>query len=145
VSFARNRTFSLSFNPPAFIRWYLSRMINSGGGPDGLPIPLVRDDLKFGDSFTTFDLRISKLFKLTERMQLQAVAEVFNLFNVTNIKGVDNLSFSGVQSTLTRDSNDPSNPGFLRSSSFGTNTQTVGGVFGTGGPRAFQFAVRLNF
>lgn len=120
--------------------------INSGGGIAGIgPLPLVRDDLRFGDGFTSFDLRVSKTFKLTERWRLQAIAEVFNLFNVTNIRGVNNVNFSGFQNTLIRDSNDPASPGFLRSSSFGSALQTAGGVFGTGGPRAFQFAARINF
>ena len=46
---------------------------------------------------------------------------------------------------LIRDSQDPNSPGFLRSSSFGSALQTAGGVFGTGGPRAFQFAVKVQF
>jgi hypothetical protein len=37
------------------------------------------------------------------------------------------------------------NPGFFRSSAFGTPIHTAGGVFGTGGPRAFQFAVCVTF
>ncbi|MEW6208367.1 MAG: hypothetical protein AB1631_08365 [Acidobacteriota bacterium] len=71
--------------------------------------------------------------------------EVFNLFNVTNIRGVNNVNFSGFQNTLIRDSEDARSPGFLRSSYFGAPLQTAGGVFGTGGPRAFQFAVKVNF
>lgn len=40
---------------------------------------------------------------------------------------------------------DPTNAGFLRSSSFGQPVTTAGGVFGSGGPRAFQFAARVTF
>jgi hypothetical protein len=46
---------------------------------------------------------------------------------------------------LVRDSNDATSPGFLRSSSFGQPVTTAGGVFGSGGPRAFQFATRITF
>jgi hypothetical protein len=108
-------------------------------------LPLVRDDLKLGDNFQSFDLRLTKTFKFGERFSVQGIAEVFNLFNITNIRGVNNVNFSGFQNTLTRDSQNSADPGFLRSSSFGSAVQTAGGVFGTGGPRAFQFAARVNF
>lgn len=122
------------------------RQINSGGGLDGFgPLPFISDDFKFGDTFNTFDLRIAKTFKISERVSLQAIGEVFNLFNVTNIRGLSNTSFSGFQNALVRDSEDPANPGFLKSSNFGTPFQTAGGALGSGGPRAFQFAFRLSF
>jgi hypothetical protein len=121
------------------------RQVNAGGGINETPLPLVRDDLRFGDSFQSFDLRLTKTFKINERWRVQGIAEAFNLFNKANIRGVNNVNFSGFQNTLIRDSQDPKNPGFLRSSSFGTPVQTAGGVFGTGGPRAFQFAARVQF
>jgi hypothetical protein len=55
------------------------------------------------------------------------------------------VNYSGFSNVLTRDSNDPSDPGFLRSSGFGNPVTTAGGVFGSGGPRAFQLAVRFSF
>jgi len=108
-------------------------------------VPLVRDDLKFGDSFSSLDLRVSKAFKVGERFTIEPIAEVFNLFNVTNVLGVSNVNYSGFNNVLVPDSNDPSSPGFLRSSSFGQPVSTAGGVFGSGGPRAFQFAARVTF
>jgi hypothetical protein len=108
-------------------------------------LPLVRDDLEFGDSFQSFDLRLTRTFKLSERLSVQAIAEAFNLFNVTNIRGVNNVNFSGFRNTLIRDSEDPASPGFLRSSQFGTPLVAAGGVFGTGGPRGLQFAARVHF
>ena len=108
-------------------------------------VPLVRDDLKLGDNFSSLDLRLSKVFRVGERWTIEPIAEVFNLFNVTNVLGVSNVNYSGFSNVLVRDSNDPGSPGFLRSSSFGQAVTTAGGVFGSGGPRAFQFAARVTF
>ena len=108
-------------------------------------MPLVSDDARFNDSFNSFDLRLTRPFKLGERVQLEPIAEVFNLFNVTNVLGVSNVNYSGFANVLVRDSNDPTSPGFLRSNSFGRPVTTAGGVFGSGGPRAFQFAARVTF
>ena len=117
----------------------------NAGRPLAGRLPLVRDDLNLGDSFQSLDLRLTKKFRFSEHFNIQAIAEVFNLFNVTNIRGVNNVNFSGFQNTLLRDSPNSANAGFLRSSSFGSAIQSAGGVFGTGGPRAFQFAVRVNY
>lgn len=109
------------------------------------PLPLVSDNARFNDSFSSVDLRVSKVFRMNERVSIEPLAEVFNLFNVTNILGVSNVNYSGFNNVLVRDSNDLSSPGFLRSSSFGQPVTTAGGVFGSGGPRAFQFAARVSF
>ena len=121
------------------------RQVNAGGGVAGVPLPLVRDDARFNDNFNSLDLRVSKVFKIGERVQVEPIAEVFNLFNVTNVLGVSNVNYSGFSNVLVRDSNDSTNAGFLRSSGFGRPVTTAGGVFGSGGPRAFQFAARLIF
>jgi outer membrane receptor protein involved in Fe transport len=119
--------------------------INAGGGFQGQPLPLVGDNIRFNDSFSSFDLRVSKVFKLGEKVRIQPLAEVFNLFNVTNVLGFSKSNYSGFANVLVRDSNESSNPGFLRSSSFGQPISTAGGVFGSGGPRAFQFGARVTF
>jgi hypothetical protein len=121
------------------------QQLNAQGGINGQLLPLVRDDARFSDSFSSLDLRVSRSFQFGDRFSLLPMVEVFNLFNVTNVLGVSNVNYSGFSNVLTRDSNDPSDPGFLRSSSFGQPVTTAGGVFGSGGPRAFQFGVRLGF
>jgi hypothetical protein len=55
------------------------------------------------------------------------------------------VNYSGFSNVLVRDAADPADPGYLRSSSFGRPVTTAGGVFGSGGPRAIQFAARVNF
>ena len=121
------------------------KQLNTAGGFGGQPLPLVADNVRFSDSFNSFDLRVARSFKFGERVTIEPIAEVFNLFNVTNVLGVSNVNYSGFNNVLVRDSNDPTNAGFLRSSSFGQRVTTAGGVFGSGGPRAFQFAARVNF
>jgi hypothetical protein len=118
--------------------------LNAGlAAPDQLP--LVSSDAKFSDSFNSFDMRITKTFSFGERANLQLMAEAFNLFNVTNILGVSNQNYSGFNNVLIRDSSDPTNPGYLTSSAFGRPVTTAGGVFGSGGPRAFQLGARFSF
>jgi hypothetical protein len=106
--------------------------INAAGGVGGQPLPLVDDSLRFGDSFSSFDLRLSKTFNIGEHVRIQPIAEVFNLFNVTNVLGFSKSNYSGFGNTLG-------------SPNFGQPVTTAGGVFGSGGPRAFQFAARVTF
>jgi len=121
------------------------RQFNAAGGVNGQPLPLVRDDARFNDNFSSLDLRLSKVFRLSEKARLEPIIEVFNLFNVTNILGVSNVNYSGFSNVLRRDSDNSADPGFLRSSSFGNPVTTAGGVFGSGGPRAFQIAAKFSF
>jgi hypothetical protein len=62
------------------------------------------------------------------------------VFNKANILGVSNLNYSGYANALSPDNNNPA-----YSSSFGMPVSTAGGVFGSGGPRAFQLAAKLTF
>jgi hypothetical protein len=120
----------------------------------GLPykeqLPFVSEDARFNDSFNSLDFRLSKTFAFGDRARLEVMGEAFNIFNVTNILGVSNQNYSGYRNALVRDSNDPGpvddrNPAYLRSSSFGRPSTTAGGVFGSGGPRAFQLGARFSF
>jgi hypothetical protein len=134
------------FKTPAELNAFLSAQ-NAAGGIDGLLLPLVDDDARFGDSFQSLDLRLSRSFKVGGggRASLEAMVECFNVWNATNVLGVSNRNYSGYANVLVRDSEDPESPGYLRSSSFGKPVTTAGGVFGSGGPRAFQLGVRLAF
>lgn len=137
---AGNRLFKNASELNAFIT-----QVNAAGGFGGNPLPLVSDNAKFSDTFNSFDLRVSKAFRIGETMTIEPIGEVFNLFNVTNVLGASISNYSGFNNVLVRDSNDPTNAGFRRSSSFGQPVTTAGGVFGSGGPRAFQLAVRFTF
>jgi hypothetical protein len=92
----------------------------------GTPIPLVTlpADFEFGDPLVTQDLRLGRNFPLGERIHLELIGEVFNLFNIANLSG---------------------RSGNLLSRSFGQPKSRVTQVFGSGGPRAFQLAARISF
>lgn len=100
--------------------------------PASQQIPLAPANAKFNDSFSSLDLRFSKVFTFKERYRLEPIIEVFNIFNTTNILGVSNTNYSGFGNVLG-------------TPSFGQPLTTAGGVFGSGGPRAFQIAGRFTF
>jgi len=81
-------------------------------------------NFSFPHSFNSQDMRVTKTFRLHERLHLQVFGEVFNLFNIANLV---NYSAS------------------LASPGFGQPSQRTPNTFGTGGPRAFQLGSRLMF
>jgi hypothetical protein len=118
--------------------------LNATGGVNGELLPLVPASARFNDTFNAMDIRLSKRFR-SGRLNIDAFAEVFNLFNIENILGTGTVNYSGFANALVRDSSDPSEPGYLASSRFGTPVSTAGGFFGSGGPRALQLGARVAF
>ena len=90
-----------------------------------LPRVVLPANYAFGDDLQSLDLRLSRSFALKERLRASLIGEVFNLFNQSNLTG-----YSG----------DVTNR-----STFGQPTGRATQVFGSGGARAFQLAVRLSF
>jgi hypothetical protein len=86
-----------------------------------ITLPNVIDN---GDTLVTTDVRLTRLVKIREKVRLSLIGEVFNVFNIANLDGYT---------------------GSLQSLSYGTPTTRANQVFGSGGPRAFQFAARLSF
>lgn len=85
-----------------------------------------------GDSLISQDLRVTKTINFNEKYRLQLIGEAFNLFNIANLVNVNDLVLpiegtpSGEVTTLRP-------------------TQRSTSVFGTGGPRAFQFGMKFVF
>ena len=131
------------YKTPAELNRALSE-INAGGGIAGQLLPLVSEDASLGDGFSALDLRVSRPF-MWGTLKIEPILEIFNVFNTTNILGIGVRNYSGFSNVLVRDSSTPSDPGYLRSSSFGRPVTTAGGVFGSGGPRAAQIAARISF
>ncbi|HET9396371.1 MAG TPA: carboxypeptidase regulatory-like domain-containing protein [Nitrospiraceae bacterium] len=87
--------------------------------------PLVLPDtFASGDTLLTQDVRVTRTLGLPAGLRLALIAEVFNVFNFANLAG-----YSGV----------------LNQPNYGQASSRVGQVFGTGGPRAFQFGARVRF
>lgn len=79
---------------------------------------------EFGDNFQSHDIRVSKIFRFKERYAIEGIFEVFNVFNIANLGGY----------------------GGTINSNFGQPSLRLGqGGFGTGAPRAAQFAGRFTF
>ena len=76
------------------------------------------------DPFQSLDLRLSRTFLFGDRWRVSLVGEVFNLYDAANL--------SGYSSDLT-------------SSGFGQPAARFTQLFGSGGPRAFQVALRVSF
>jgi hypothetical protein len=115
---------------------------NAGG-----PLESVPSGINFSSPFNSVDLRLTKDVAIKERVHLDLIAESFNLFNSVNIRGFSNTNYSGRNISLLPVGTtppSPTNPQGLDSGFF-SPVSTAGGFFGSGGPRAFQFAVRLNF
>ncbi|MCI0487299.1 MAG: TonB-dependent receptor [Blastocatellia bacterium] len=107
---------------------------------DGTPIPplFLPPDFTLGDFFQFHDVRVTKSFKFAERYELQGIFEVFNVFNNANLGGfstsLDKGSLSSTGQLIA--------PTTFR---FAQPTNRAGQNFGSGGPRALQFAARFTF
>jgi hypothetical protein len=88
-----------------------------------------------GDSFQSVDLRVSRSFKLGERVELQGIVESFNTLNTVNVR-----FFNTVYSTP--DFNPVGTPGSFREGSFNPGYGTPRAIFN---PRQIQFAARLTW
>ena len=123
------------FHTGAELNAFLTQL-NDGGAS----YPLVDSNVRFNDTFNSLDLRLAKDFRIHEGMSLQVLAEVFNLANKNNILGFNTTNYSGFFNALVPDQEDPTH-----SSAFGKPVSTAGGVFGSGGPRAFQLGAKFTF
>ncbi len=106
----------------------------------------VPDGLNFSSPFSSLDMRVRKDFRLGERGRFSLAGEVFNLFNQTNIRGSSNANYSGRNISISPyQAANGDQPAQTVQENFYSPVTTAGGFFGSGGPRAFQFAARLEF
>jgi Carboxypeptidase regulatory-like domain len=143
--------------------------------PRGQTTPFLTelpDNIVFGDSFISQDFQLSYTLKIKERLKIEATAQVFNVFNVSNLvgpAGLPSTPFNGVLTTLAaplptgftvgqdggiRDAGGNRvvagvsrfSNGDLIPNNFGSATAGRPSIpTGTGLPRAAQFGLRLSF
>lgn len=109
----------------------------------------VPNGVNFFSPFSSFDLRLKKDIPIGEHLKLSLVGEGFNLFNETNIRGSSNADYAGRNISIgpyqPAQPGPPPVPAQAVQQNFYSAVSTAGGFFGSGGPRAFQFAVRFDF
>lgn len=106
----------------------------------------VPQGLNFSSPLSSLDLRLRKDFTLGEHSRFSLTGEGFNLFNQTNIRGSSNANYSGRNISIgPYQPAQNGQPAQTVQANFYSPVSTAGGFFGSGGPRAFQFAARLEF
>jgi hypothetical protein len=102
--------------------------------------------INFFSPFSSLDMRLKKDFNLGDRAKFSLTGEGFNLFNETNIRGSSNANFSGRNISIgPYQPAQNGQPAQTVQTNFYSAVSTAGGFFGSGGPRAFQFAARVEF
>lgn len=106
----------------------------------------VPANINFSSPFSSLDFRLKKDIPFKDRVTLSLIGEAFNILNETNIRGTTNNNFAGRNITISP-YQPPQNgaPAQSVQENFYSAVSTAGGFFGSGGPRAFQFAARLAF
>lgn len=106
----------------------------------------VPGGINFSSPFSALDLRLKKDVAVGERAKLSLTGEAFNLFNETNIRGTTNANYSGRNISIGPfQAAQNGQPAQTVQENFYSPVSTAGGFFGSGGPRAFQFAARVEF
>jgi hypothetical protein len=108
---------------------------------NGEPIALAPSNAVGIDSFSNTDVRVSKVFTIKERVKIQPILEVFNVFNIANYDPPGNR-LGGAVSTLS------GGPGTINGTTPNNRSNRYGlgsGSFAPGIPRAFQFGFRVDF
>jgi hypothetical protein len=106
----------------------------------GGPIDNVPSGVNYSSPFSSFDMRLSKIFAFRRGPSLTLMAEVFNLANQVNVRGSTTADYSGRDISIGPNEGAPA-----VQTNFFQPVSVAGGFFGSGGPRAFQFAARIAF
>jgi hypothetical protein len=95
-----------------------------------------------GDGYQTVDMRIARTFKATERVNVEAMAEAFNLLNTVNVRFFNTVYGAADFCTFNSTAQGCSTTQQFQEGSPNPNYGTPRAVFN---PRQIQFALRLTF
>lgn len=125
----------VSLESPHYFTKFAGLDTNADGFPINDRVGIEPRDTFKGDSFQSVDLRISRVFKITEKLSLQGLAESFNTMNTVNVRFFN--------TTYTAPDFIPvGTPGTFREGSPNPNYGTPRAIFN---PRQIQFALRLTW
>jgi hypothetical protein len=89
------RNFKLSalntIQSPRYYTVFAGFDVNGDGFPFSDRVGNIRRNTYRGDSSHTTDVRLQRVFNVSDRLKAQASAEVFNLFNRQNVNGIDTV------------------------------------------------------
>jgi hypothetical protein len=106
----------------------------------------VPANITFSSPFSSLDFRLKKDLRFKDRVTLSLIGEAFNIFNETNIRGTSNNNYAGRNIAIgPYQPAQGGQPAQAIQSNFYSAVTTAGGFFGSGGPRAFQLAARIEF
>jgi hypothetical protein len=136
-----------SFPNCAFDGGLTCGLVSGFGSADTGRVPFFARNSLFNMPYLfTTDLRIGRRFKVTERASVEFLWEAFNLFNRTNVFGVDNDAFNF---TASPDPTCPVPSGATNFQGCVTPRNTFLGVQATSndlyGARQMQFAAKIRF
>ncbi len=116
-----------------------------GGGTLGLGglslAPDVLGNSIYGENNYRLDLRLARTFGIAEKVNVELLAEGFNVFNRANFNGFNSSFYSVVTPTGTPAADAPIR--FIRNESFGQRNNDGSPPDGTN-PRRFQLAARFR-
>jgi hypothetical protein len=125
----------LSFESPHYFTKFAGLDTNGDGFTSNDRVGIEPRNTFKGDSFQSVDLRISRIFKINERLALQGLVESFNTLNTVNVRFL-NTVYSAPDFIPV------GTPGTFREGSPNPSYGTPRAVFN---PRQIQFALRLTW
>jgi len=137
-TFLRNFTFStiVTLESPRFYTVFAGFDTNNDNNPVSDRVGTLARNTFQGDNFRSVDIRLSRKVHFTERVHAEFLAEVFNLFNTTNVTDIDTTY--GAPDLIGSAPRKFGEPVVAPSPSFGTPLAVAN-------PRQVQIAVKIRF